>query len=96
LKSGVFRDTDALSVLPLELELLEPARSSATTAPSAISVLSEGDAMPIGVACSMRLVQHRRGSAQTFRLVVNRTEVPGLWVCAGRRFVPLVEAAAEL
>jgi hypothetical protein len=42
------------------------------------------------------LVEHRRGPAQTFRLVVNKTELPGRWLCVGRRFVHLGEAAEEL
>jgi hypothetical protein len=31
-----------------------------------------------------------------FRLVVNKTELDGRWLCIARRFVRLGEAAAEL
>jgi hypothetical protein len=43
-----------------------------------------------------RLARQDELVAATFRLVVNKTELPGLWVCIGRRFVPLAEAAEEL
>jgi hypothetical protein len=59
-------------------------------------VLTEGDAMPNGIAYPVGLVEHRRGPAQMFRLVINDTELPGPWVCLARRLVPLVEAAAHL
>jgi hypothetical protein len=59
-------------------------------------VLTEGEAMPIGIADPVGLVEHRRGPAQTFRLVVGKTELPGRWLCAGRRFVQLSEAVEEL
>jgi hypothetical protein len=46
--------------------------------PGAIGVLAEADAaMPIGIAYAVGLVEHRRGPAQTFRLIVNKTELPG-------------------
>jgi hypothetical protein len=64
--------------------------------PGAIGVLAEGEAMPIGIAYPVGLVEHRRGPAQTFRLVINKTELPGRWLCVGRRFVRLGEAAEEL
>jgi hypothetical protein len=34
-------------------------------------VLAEGEAMPIGIAYPVGSVEHRRGPATTFRLVVN-------------------------
>jgi hypothetical protein len=52
--------------------------------------------MPIGIACPVGLVEHRRGPAQTFRLVIDKTELPGHWLCVGRRFVQVGEAAEEL
>jgi hypothetical protein len=65
--------------------------------PGAIGVLTEGKAaMPIGIAYPVGLVEHQRGPAQTFRLVVNKVELPGRWICVGREFVPLGEAAEEL
>ena len=53
-------------------------------------------AMPIGIAYPVGLVEHRRGPAKTFRLVVGKVELPGRWICVGREFVPLGEAAEEL
>jgi hypothetical protein len=64
--------------------------------PGASGVLAEGQAMPIGIAYPVGLVEHRRGPAQTSRLVVNKTELPGRWLCVGRRFVQLGEAAEDL
>jgi hypothetical protein len=48
--------------------------------------------MSIGIAYSVGRVEHRRSPAQTFRLVVNKTKLPGRWLCVGRRFVQLGEA----
>jgi hypothetical protein len=63
----------------------------------AVGVLAEGDAaMPIGIAYPVGLVEHHRGPAQTFRLVVNKTELPERRLCVGRRFVQSGEAAEEL
>jgi hypothetical protein len=52
--------------------------------------------MPIGIEYPVGRVERRRGPATTFRLVVNETELPGRWLCVGRRFVRLGEAAEEL
>jgi hypothetical protein len=53
------------------------ARSSAS--PPALGVLAERvGALPIGIAYPCGLVQHRRGSAKTFRLVVNKVELEGM------------------
>src|SRR5262249_46449501 len=49
---------------------------------------------PIGVAHPALLPWHSRGKWATFRLVVNGSELPGLWVCDRRRFVPLGEGEA--
>jgi hypothetical protein len=32
----------------------------------------------------------------TFGLIVDKVELPGRWICVGRRFVPLGEAADPL
>jgi hypothetical protein len=64
--------------------------------PGAIGVLAEGEPMPIGIAYPVGLVEHRRGPAQTFRLVVSKAELPGHWLCVGREFVQLGEAVEEL
>jgi hypothetical protein len=52
--------------------------------------------MPIGIAYPGGLVEQLRGPAKTFRLVVRKVELPGRWVCVGREFVLLGEAAVEL
>jgi hypothetical protein len=63
----------------------------------ALGVLAERvGALPIGIAYPVGLVEHRRGPAKTFRLVVNKVELPGRWICVGRKFVPLGDAAEEL
>src|SRR5262249_5100305 len=49
----------------------------------AIGVPSEGDAMPIGIAYPVWLADHYREPAQTFRLVVNKTELPGAGCAPG-------------
>jgi hypothetical protein len=53
-------------------------------------------AMPIRIAYPVGLVEHRRGAATTFRLVVGKVELPGRWLCVGREFVALGEAAEVL
>ena len=54
----------------------------------ALSVLADRAAaeLPIGIACPVGLVDHRRGPAKT----------SGRWLCVGREFIPLGEAAEEL
>jgi hypothetical protein len=42
------------------------------------------------------LAEHGAGPAVTFRLVIGKTELPGRWLCIGRQFVQLDEAAEEL
>jgi hypothetical protein len=65
--------------------------------PPALGVISSpGEAMPVGVAFPTGHVQHRKGPAVTFRLVVGEVELPGLWLCVGRRFVELGEAPEML
>jgi hypothetical protein len=53
-------------------------------------------AWPLGIALTVGHVAHRKGPAATFRLVVNKAELPGRWICVGREFVPLGEAAEPL
>jgi hypothetical protein len=48
------------------------------------------------MAFSAGQVEHRRGPAVTWRLVVRKVEMDGRWLCLGRRFVRLGEAAEEL
>src|SRR4051812_26752034 len=58
--------------------------------PPALSVVPAPDCYwPIGIAFPVGQVAHRRGPAATFRLVVEKVEVEGRWVCVGRRFVRL-------
>jgi hypothetical protein len=50
----------------------------------------------IGIAYASGCVQYGDGRVMTYRLAVNKTELPGRWVCIGRRFVGVDEAAEEL
>jgi hypothetical protein len=52
--------------------------------------------MPIGIAYPVGQVEGRRGPAVTFRLTIGKVELEGRWLCVGRRFLPLGEAAEEL
>jgi hypothetical protein len=63
----------------------------------AMKVVGElGESMPIETAYCAATAGHRRGPPVIFRLVIGKTELPGLWLCVGRRFVPLGEAAEPL
>ena len=63
----------------------------------ALGVLADRTAaMPIGIAYPVGVVENRRGIAKTFRLVVGKVELPGRWICVGREFILLGEAAEEL
>jgi hypothetical protein len=42
------------------------------------------------------MIEHGAGPAVVFRLVIDKTEPPGRWLCIGREFVQLDEAAEEL
>jgi hypothetical protein len=65
--------------------------------PPAIGVVGEpGGAWPIGMAFPTGQVEHRRGPAVTWRLIIKKVELEGRWLCLGRRFVRLGEAAEEL
>jgi hypothetical protein len=52
--------------------------------------------MPIGIACPVGQVEHRRGPAATFRLTIGKVGLEGRWLCVGREFVRLGEAAEEV
>jgi hypothetical protein len=64
--------------------------------PPALGVSVPDVMMPVGIAYPVALVRHRNGPATTFRLVVRDVELPGFWLCVGREFVPLGEAAEWL
>ena len=63
-------------------------------APSTIGVLLDLDAppMPVGIAFGCGYVEERKGKlVATWRLVVSRAEIPGRFVCIGRRFLEVDE-----
>ena len=64
--------------------------------PPALGIIAPDALLPIGIAYPVGLVEHSKGPAVTFRLVVHKVEMPGRWICVGRRFVPLGEAAEWL
>jgi hypothetical protein len=65
--------------------------------PPALGIVAAPDATwPIGIAFAAGQVQHRRGVAATFRLVLDQQELEGRWLCVGREFVRLGDAAEEL
>jgi hypothetical protein len=59
-------------------------------------VASPDQPMPIGVAFPAGLVAHRSGPAVTFRIVFGKVEIEGQWLCVGREFNKLGEAAESL
>jgi hypothetical protein len=50
----------------------------------------------IGTAYATGWVQNRDAPLKTYRLVVNKTELAGLWLCIGREFVRLGDPAEKL
>jgi hypothetical protein len=52
--------------------------------------------MPIGTAFPAGLVAHRQGTAVAFRLIFGTIELEGRWLCVGREFVRLGDAAEWL
>jgi hypothetical protein len=52
--------------------------------------------MLIVIAYPLGLVEDCSGPATAFRLVVGKTDLPGRWLCARRRFVQLSEAAEDV
>jgi len=77
-------------------ELGAARRSSQGESPALGVLAGRMAAMPIGIAYLVGLVEHRRGPAQTFRLVVGKLELPRRFLCVGRKFIPRGEAAEEL
>jgi hypothetical protein len=51
---------------------------------------------PTGIAYPVGLAEHRNRPATTYWVDVNKVELPGRWLCVGRTFVGLGEAADEL
>src|SRR5438445_381685 len=50
--------------------------------PPALGVVGKAaPGMPIGIAYPVGLVEHRRGPAKTFRLVIGKVELEGRWLC---------------
>jgi hypothetical protein len=65
--------------------------------PPALGVVADPNRpMPIGIAYPVGQVEHRRGPAATFRLAIGKAELEGRWLCVGREFVRLGEAAEEV
>jgi hypothetical protein len=65
--------------------------------PPALGVVGEpGGAWPIGMAFPVGQVAHHKGPAVTFRLMIGKVELEGRWLCLGREFIRLGEAAEEL
>jgi hypothetical protein len=65
--------------------------------PPALGVVAAPDwPMPIGIAFPVGQVEHRRGPAVTFRLMIGKVDLEGRWLCLGREFLRLGEAAEEL
>jgi len=52
--------------------------------------------MPIDIAFAVGQVEHRRGPAATFRLMLGTVELAGRWLCMNREFIQPGEAAEEL
>jgi hypothetical protein len=62
--------------------------------PPVLGVITAPDeAMPAGMAFPDGQVEHRTGPALTRPLVLGKVELTGRWICVGREFVPLGEAA---
>lgn len=63
-------------------------------APSAIGILAalDGPPMVVGIAYGVSFTPDRRGKpVATWRLVLKGEELPGRWVCVGRRFIDLAD-----
>jgi len=52
--------------------------------------------MPIGIAFPVGQVEHRRGPVATFHLMIGKVALEGRWLCMGREFIRLGDAAEEL
>jgi hypothetical protein len=65
--------------------------------PGALSIFALfGQPMPIGTAFPAGLVVNRQGPAVAYRLVISKVEIEGRWLCVGREFIRLGEAAKYL
>lgn len=64
--------------------------------PPVLGVLASGELMPVGIAFPTALVAHAQGPAVVFRLVIGKQELPDRYLCLGRTFVRLGEAAEEI
>jgi hypothetical protein len=56
-------------------------------------VNAEDSVWPIGTAHAVGWVAHHDGLAAMFRLVIDKAEVDGRWLCIARRFVRVGQAA---
>ena len=55
-----------------------------------VEVFAESEYDPVGVAQPRGWVVYGEGAqAMTFALTIGQDELPGLWVCVDRAFVPL-------
>jgi hypothetical protein len=62
----------------------------------ALAVVDAPDSIrTIGTAHVTGWVQHTKGPAALFRLVIDDVELPGRWLSIGRRFVRADEAAED-
>jgi hypothetical protein len=68
--------------------------------PPALGVVADPaePAMPVGIAYPVGWIEdpRERPPVATFRLVVGEVELPRLYVCVGRRFLPAAEWGAGL
>jgi hypothetical protein len=48
---------------------------------------------PCGIAYAVGRMGDRRGAITVYRLTFGKSELPGRWICVGRQFVELGEAA---
>jgi hypothetical protein len=57
--------------------------------PGSIGVHDRPDApnAQVGIAHSVTQVRHRRKSVMVWRITIGKEELPGRWVCIGRRFI---------
>lgn len=59
---------------------------------SNIEVYAEPGTVRVGTARPRGYAPYRGGMATIFGLSVEGASLPGLWICDGRRFVPLLDA----
>ena len=64
--------------------------------PGALGVfLDPAPRVPDGKALPSGLIADHKGAVATFRLTIGKTELPGRYLCVGRRFVPAQEWTAR-